>query len=169
MKPTRDTSFRTSISSLLQRHKSRLFQLAISFIVASIFLTLIWNQREELPQRQYTDGLYCHNVMRERLQRLVQFCPDELKRLEPESRFFHLNPFHKTGICAPHKTGSESWRVFLERLDMRDRNSTSWQSTVYQEWPENAAEEFILAFQVRHPMERLLSSYRSAVVKYSVC
>ncbi len=44
-------------------------------------------------------------------------------------------------------------RYFFERLDERDRNSTEWRSAVLKEWPQNI-NEFIKAYQVRHPLER---------------
>ena len=57
-------------------------------------------------------------------------------------------------------TGSETWRVFFERLDRRDRNdSDAWVDITPAEFPAKIS-NFARAIQTRHPLERILSSYR---------
>ena len=64
-------------------------------------------------------------------------------------------------ICTPHKVGSQTWRYFFQQLDQKDQGHKEEDAEAYysSEWPNNA-KSFYKGFQVRHPLERLLSSYR---------
>ena len=73
-------------------------------------------------------------------------------------------------ICIPHKVGSQTWRYFFQQLDKLDQeeearfskdfeNEKIVENYYVEKWPENM-ETFLKAYQVRHPLERFLSSYR---------
>ena len=122
---------------------------------------------------------YCKSVQEQRLRKLQSECQklrdgenrhklgSNFHYLEeppnPKQAQIHYNSQRKISMCTPHKCGSQTWRYFYQKLVQEDRDvdlrSLAEDDFTLVEWPQDAP-GYMKAFQVRHPLERLLSSYR---------
>lgn len=109
----------------------------------------------------------CHQTQKLRKEVLRTGC-DTLKQnanynqklnLIPNVTHVWMNKPRHLAICTPHKVGSQTWRYFFQQLDLVDRNGKGKEEYQAEKWPENSL-QFFKGFQVRHPLERLLSSFR---------
>ena len=112
----------------------------------------------------------CTQEQSQRLSLLQESCQTLLQSKEnfshhlasqfPDVLHFWFNKPRGLTLCTPHKVGSQTWRYFFQRLEMKDKSGEVEQEEYYLEaWPSNT-QNYLKAFQVRHPLERLLSSYR---------
>ena len=126
------------------------------------------------PEFTEEENWSCKDKMKLRRERIDEICTkllsphyatnetikDKLKNT-PHLDNIYINLKRKMGVCIPHKVGSQTWRYFFHRLDKRDSNINDNESRIQfqNELPDDIVEYYI-AFQARHPLERLLSSYR---------
>ena len=136
------------------------------------------NKKEELHKdaKQFTEEekWSCEHKMKKRRQRIDEVCKfllennssststtHEIFGVSPSLNNMWINLQRKMAVCIPHKVASQMWRYFFHKLDKKDSGIEVNESRIQfqSKLPENIAEYYI-AFQTRHPLERLLSSYR---------
>ena len=79
----------------------------------------------------------------------------------PELVSIWINQKRKMAVCIPHKVGSQMWRYFFVKLDENDSGISENESRIqFQNEVPKDITDYYIAFQTRHPLERLLSSYR---------
>lgn len=90
-------------------------------------------------------------------------------RSKPKIDNIYINLSRKMGVCIPQKAGSQTWRYFFHKLDEKDSNITQNESRIqFQNNIPDDITEYYMAFQIRHPLERLLSSYRFVIERESM-
>ena len=156
--------------------------------ILALFWTYHYNiiiKDELIVQNPETEIFSCDDIQKSRINLLQKQCQKLLlasgkEQLGPiKSQFFddppnpkmnnvYVNHPRKLSMCIPHKVGSQTWRYFFQQLDRLDQEEEARFSNVENEivenytvekWPDNM-EPFFKAYQVRHPLERFLSSYR---------
>ena len=117
----------------------------------------------------------CEEKMLKRRQRVESMCKkflssdqtsnstteDDWFKTQPTLTNIWVNTKRKLAVCIPHKVASQMWRYFFHKLDKRDSGISINEERIQfgDELPHDIL-QYLVAFQVRHPLERLLSSYR---------
>ena len=117
----------------------------------------------------------CEEKMLKRRQRVDTICKqflafnktvnssvkDYLFKEQPTLTNIWVNKRSKLAVCIPHKVASQMWRYFFHKLDKKDSGIGLNEDRIQfgDELPLDI-QEYLIAFQVRHPLERFLSSYR---------
>ena len=178
------TNFFSFNNVMRQKH-----EIIIAFVsILAIFWTYHYNViiKDEVitvPNPDEASFSSCEDIQKSRIKVLQKQCQKlllEKEKLGPiKSQFFddppnpkmnnvYVNHPRKLSICIPHKVGSQTWRYFFQQLDKSDQEEEARFSNVenqivenytIEKWPDNM-ESFLKAYQVRHPLERFLSSYR---------
>ena len=182
------TNFFSLINNLMrQKHEIIIALISILALFWTYHYNIII--KDELivqhPDDVETESFSCDDIQKSRIKLLQQQCQKLLlasgkEQLGPiKSQFFddppnpkmnnvYVNHPRKLSMCIPHKVGSQTWRYFFQQLDRLDQEEEARFSNVENEivenytvekWPDNM-EPFFKAYQVRHPLERFLSSYR---------
>ena len=117
----------------------------------------------------------CEEKMLKRRERVQTMCKqfsssNETMNLSAQDRWFKkqptstniwINKKRKLAVCIPHKVASQMWRYFFHKLEKKDSGINSNEEMIQfgDHLPEDIL-EYLVASQVRHPLERFLSSYR---------
>ena len=153
----------------------------MSYFIQENSITSLWhvvshnrNNVIELPPSKILEEFYqdkeelnlewrkCNQTQLQRLKLLKKGCEElDFNLLKPDPVNIFKNDPRKLAICTPHKVGSQTWRYFFQQLDLQDRNfDEKGEELYYVESIQGQFRHYLKAFQVRHPLERLLSSYR---------
>ena len=154
----------------------------IEYYIPSIFF--VGNIRQSSKRKRVQEEFYkhfteeekwtCDERMKRRRKRVEEVCEqltasgghinstiNDYLRKGPKLGNIWVNAPRKLAVCIPHKVGSQMWRYFFHKLDKKDSGISENESRIqFQTEIPNDIADYYISFQTRHPLERLLSSYR---------